>query len=438
MELPKITRFLWYYLTILLAFGQVLVAQLPKVEPEIPKDGLQIRLERELFSKQQSVVYASHLEFDDAPEISDRQFLKIAIDAFKEMRHMVDENKLGKKKIPNVMTTLLVGKEMIFASSAKGSNDPIKEDGQVQEDLAECGQGSENKHKNNGRCGEVMAFHEYYESRVDPKKLGKDSGARIVAIAFPWDADLATAQPEILAPCGSGDNWGCNRLVKDLNVLDNDKVAADPEMEEFDYKKLRNEGKLKSVKTKFEEGNGSKPGDKPGKNKQKGPPPNNLPPRPPKESAETPPAAGDFGDDKEDDTRGKKKGPPPNNLPPRPPKESVETPPAAGEFGDDKEDDTRGKKKGPPPNTLPPRPPKQQPPTVVESGDDGDDGDDGGKESNGGKKKTRPPPRVHHRARADYEDDGKESGHDEPRDSDEAEYSTQATARHESRRYFRA
>ncbi|OAA41146.1 hypothetical protein BBO_05682 [Beauveria brongniartii RCEF 3172] len=443
MELPKITRFLWCYLTILLAFGQVLVAQLPKVEPEIPKDGLQIRLERELFGKQQSVVYASHLEFDEEPEISDRQFLKIAIDAFKEMRHMVDENKLGKKKIPNVMTTLLVGKEMIFASSAKGSNDPIKEDGQVQDDLAECGKGSENKHKNNGRCGEVMAFHEYYESRVDPKKLDKDSGARIVAIAFPRDADLATAQPEILAPCGSGDNWGCNRLVKDLNVLDNDKVAADPEMAEFDYKKLRNEGKLKSVKTKLEEGNGSKPGDKSGKNKLKGPPPNNLPPRPNKERPSTPADTGDDGDSEDKKVEGgKKQGPPPNKLPPRPPKEWVETPPAAGDFGDDKEVDTSGKKKGPPPNNLPPRPPKQRPSTPVESGDDGDDKDNGDKESNGGKKKKprphgKPPPRVHHRSRAP-DQDGEKSGHGEPRDADKAESSAQAPGRHESRRYFRA
>ncbi|PQK10533.1 hypothetical protein BB8028_0002g08540 [Beauveria bassiana] len=459
MELPKVTHFLWCYLTILLAFGQVLVAQLPKVEPGIPPDGLQIRLERELFAKQQSVVYASHLEFDEEPKISDRQFFKIAIDAFKEMRHMVDENKLGKKKIPNVMTTLLVGKEMIFASSAKGSNDPIREDGQVQDDLAECGKDSGNKHKNNGRCGEVMAFHEYYESRVDPKKLGKDSGARIVAIAFPRDADLATAQPEILAPCGSGDNWGCNRLVKDLNVLDNDKVAADPEMADFDYKKLRKEGKLKSIKTKFEEGNGSNPADKPGKNKPKGPPPNNLPPRPNnKQRPSTPAESGDDGEAAEDEKvnngGSKKQGPPPNNLPPRPPKAAASTPVDTGDDGEaeDKKANGGSKKPEPPPNNLAPRPPKQRPSTSstpVESGDSGDDGDKGDDGSGEKKKKAPPhrkprPPRPHHRSRAPDQDAEKSGDDDEPRDADKVASSAgrrlpgEMPGRHESRRYFRA
>ncbi|KGQ10737.1 hypothetical protein BBAD15_g3910 [Beauveria bassiana D1-5] len=430
MELPKVTHFLWCYLTILLAFGQVLVAQLPKVEPGIPPDGLQIRLERELFAKQQSVVYASHLEFDEEPKISDRQFFKIAIDAFKEMRHMVDENKLGKKKIPN-----------------------------VQDDLAECGKDSGNKHKNNGRCGEVMAFHEYYESHVDPKKLGKDSGARIVAIAFPRDADLATAQPEILAPCGSGDNWGCNRLVKDLNVLDNDKVAADPEMADFDYKKLRKEGKLKSIKTKFEEGNGSNPADKPGKNKPKGPPPNNLPPRPNnKQRPSTPAESGDDGEAAEDEKvnngGSKKQGPPPNNLPPRPPKAAASTPVDTGDDGEaeDKKANGGSKKPGPPPNNLAPRPPKQRPSTSstpVESGDSGDDGDKGDDGSGEKKKKAPPhrkprPPRPHHRSRAPDQDAEKSGDDDEPRDADKVASSAgrrlpgEMPGRHESRRYFRA
>ncbi|OAR05844.1 hypothetical protein LLEC1_04271 [Akanthomyces lecanii] len=409
MELPKITRLLWWYLTILLAFGQVLVAQLPKVEPAIPKDGLQIRLERELFVKQRSVIYASHLEFDEKPKISDRQLLKIAIDAFNEMRHMVFENRLGKFNIPRVMTTLLVDREIIFASSAKGSNEPIKDDGQVQDDLAACGQGSTNKHRNKGRCGEIMAFHEYYESRVDPKKLGKDSGARIVAITTPWEADLATAQPEVLAPCGSGDRWGCNRLVKDLNVLDNAKVAADPEVADFDYKKLRKEGKLKSVKTKFEEGNGSPPADKPSGFRKKGPPKNNLPARPDGKLS-TPADTGhtkDTGDS-----------------------EHIEV-------------DASGKKRGPPKNNLPPRPPKERPSTPVESGDSGySDG-----EVDHGTHKTpphrKPPPRPHRRARAPPPaQDGEESGHEEPRDTDKVESSAgkrlpdEAPRRHESRRYF--
>ncbi|KID60624.1 hypothetical protein MAN_09759, partial [Metarhizium hybridum] len=99
MELPKITGFLWFYLTLLLAFGQVLTAQGGKKwqlgeEPNLAEGGLQIKLDRDLYTHQGSIVYASHLEFETKPEISDSQFYKIARDAFNEMQASAKANGL--------------------------------------------------------------------------------------------------------------------------------------------------------------------------------------------------------------------------------------------------------------------------------------------------------------------------------------------------------
>ncbi|KGQ04945.1 hypothetical protein BBAD15_g9821 [Beauveria bassiana D1-5] len=257
MALPKITGFLWFYLGILLAFGQVWTVngqgkdgewELP-AEPAIAEDGLQIKLDRDLYKKQGSIVYASHLESNEKLDISDSQLYRIAKDAFMEMRSSAKKNGLT-EKIPNVMTTLFINNELIFASSAKGPKDPYNKDDQVVGDLTVCSKANEGRrHKNGGRCGEVMAFHEWYQTHVGSPRLDKNSGAKIVAISEQWNAARTKREPLILPPCGNDKEWGCNVFINGVYALDDAKVAADlakdPKKPAFRYKNMIKEKKLK-------------------------------------------------------------------------------------------------------------------------------------------------------------------------------------------------
>ncbi|OAA73181.1 hypothetical protein ISF_00082 [Cordyceps fumosorosea ARSEF 2679] len=326
MELPKITGFLWFYLGLLLAFGQILTVQgqgnggeweLP-AEPALAADGLQIKLDRDLYKKQGSIVYASHLHFDETPDISDSQLYKIARDAYNEMRSSATKNGLT-EKIPNVMTTLLIGNELIFASSAKGPKDPYDPEDQVVGDLTVCSNANEGRrHKNGGRCGEVMAFHEWYQTHEGSSRLNADSGAKVVAISMQKNP-AGKREPLILAPCGNDKEWGCNVFINGVYALDNAKVAADPRTQAFRYKNMIKEKKLKPA---------------PPKPAQPLPPPNKLPP-PPSRPNERP--------------SGSKPGPPPNKLPPPPGRPN----PAPG--GSLSSPENTGK---PPKNPKNPRPPK--------------------------------------------------------------------------------
>ncbi|OAA39892.1 hypothetical protein BBO_06418 [Beauveria brongniartii RCEF 3172] len=318
MALPKITGFLWFYLGILLAFGQVLTVhgqgkdgewELPD-EPAIAADGLQIKLDRDLYKKQGSIVYASHLQSAEKLDISDSQLYRIAKDAFMEMRSSANKNGLI-EKIPNVMTTLFINNELIFASSAKGPKDPYDKEDQVAGDLSVCSKANENKrHKNGGRCGEVMAFHEWYQTYEGSSRLNKDSGAKIVAISMQKNA-AGKREPLILAPCGNDKEWGCNVFINGVYALDDAKVAADlekdPKKPAFRYKNMIREKKLKPA---------------PPKPVKQLPPPNKLTPPPTSGGSQRPGGS----------------GPPPNKL---------ERPPGGGS--------QRPGGSGPPPN-------KQQPP----------------------------------------------------------------------------
>ncbi|KID93473.1 hypothetical protein MAJ_10568, partial [Metarhizium majus ARSEF 297] len=255
MELYKATSFLWYYLTILLAFCQVLEAQaptepkkervplpaLPTDEPLPAKDSLQIKLDRDLYAKG-SLVFSSHLEFENPQTITASQMKRIAVDAYDEMRSMAKKNSIPERDMPRVMTTLIIGKELIFASSAKGPQTPYAQDSQVQADLDACRGPKEKGHKHNGRCGEVMALHEYYQSHGITERLGKESGARIVAIAGTRNAK-GQLEKVIYPPCGNKDDWGCNRLVQQLDVLDDVKVDKDKNTPAFRYKNMINNPK---------------------------------------------------------------------------------------------------------------------------------------------------------------------------------------------------
>ncbi|KAM3504305.1 hypothetical protein MY10362_003648 [Beauveria mimosiformis] len=281
-----------------------------KDEPTLAADGLQIKLDRDLYKKQGSIVYASHLQSDEKLDISDGQLYRIAKDAFLEMRSSANKNGLI-EKIPNVMTTLFINNELIFASSAKGPKDPYDKEDQVAGDLSVCSNANEGKrHKNGGRCGEVMAFHEWYQTHVRSSPLNKDSGAKIVAISLQKNA-AGKKEPLILAPCGNDKEWGCNVFINGVYELTDAKVAADlaadPKKPAFRYKNMIKDRKLKPAPTKPV---------------QPLPPPNKLPP-PPSGGSQRPGGS----------------GPPPNKL--QPPPGGGSQPPGGS---------------GPPPNKLQPPP----------------------------------------------------------------------------------
>ncbi|KAF5122636.1 hypothetical protein E5D57_013122 [Metarhizium anisopliae] len=155
-------------------------------------------------------------------------------------------------------------------------------------------------------------------------------GTKVVAISFQKNAD-GVDEPLILAPCGNDKQWGCNKFVNGIYVLDDAKVAADPKKEPFEYKSLIKDKKLKPAPTR------------PGL-----PPPNPLP-KPPRPNTRP---GGSNG------------GPPPNPLPK--PQTKPNTKPV-------------GSNGGPPPNPL--SPPGGKPDTNPGGSTDnqGGDGDGDGK-----------------------------------------------------------
>lgn len=142
------------------------------------------------------------------------------MDAYKEMEEMLKIYKFGNRKRPNTMATLLVGKEIFFVSSSKGKGDAVSPGSQVLDDLDACGPSS---HKFGGKCGEVIAFDKYYKSNVVAKKLGKDSGARIVTISRQRDAE-GVYQYSILPPCG--DEVGIFKAPKRLDQVNTNNKSG--------------------------------------------------------------------------------------------------------------------------------------------------------------------------------------------------------------------
>lgn len=191
-----ITRLLWLYLGLLLAFGQVLNAIEDEVVPDA--DSLGIRLDYQLYQKN-PILFSSRLEFTEEPQVSDRQMMTLGVDAYKEMEAMTAKYKFGAAKRPNTMTTMIVGKEIFFASSVK-KGDSLKLGPGVEADLAACGTGT---HRNQARCGEVMTFDAYYKANIGSEKLS-NSEARIVAIMKLKRPGPNGEEYIIQPPCGDG------------------------------------------------------------------------------------------------------------------------------------------------------------------------------------------------------------------------------------------
>ncbi|KJK74381.1 hypothetical protein H634G_10288 [Metarhizium anisopliae BRIP 53293] len=373
-----ITRLLWLYLGLLLAFGQVLNAIEDEVVPDA--DSLGIRLDYQLYQKN-PILFSSRLEFTEEPQVSDRQMMTLGVDAYKEMEAMTAKYKFGAAKRPNTMTTMIVGKEIFFASSVK-KGDSLKLGPGVEADLAACGTGT---HRNQARCGEVMTFDAYYKANIGSEKLS-NSEARIVAIMKLKRPGPNGEEYIIQPPCGDGDNWGCNRLVKDLNVLTDDKVAAVPDTTPFNWRQLKAAGKVAVTQSPTPADNESDPGaSDPGQVKP--------PPKHPSQSKKP----GTSNDEKGNDNPGDDEIEPPPKHPSqgkRPGTSHDEQ--GTGNPGDDEIE--------PPPKHPSSRPGRPARPPTQGDGEDhpGQGGDDDDNPSTGTKPKPKPKPKGNGRTRRHF------------------------------------
>ncbi|PNY28635.1 Uncharacterized protein TCAP_01443 [Tolypocladium capitatum] len=226
------------FLVALFAFCQVLNAADFSQKRE-PKGPLHVRLDYSLASRDTRTwdgahqwAFSTHLTFNGkVADITDGQLSKIAADAYKEMevdilQYSPKYNKLGKPKyLPGVMTIMAFGNEIILSSSQKGNPTFINEvaDSPVRAKLELCNMfwrdfvagpnadPSKLDHKNQRKCGEIMAFHQYYQvhdqdiSKIEPK-------ARVTTVFKKGD------EYKIIPPCGTDrdDIWGCDFMLSEL------------------------------------------------------------------------------------------------------------------------------------------------------------------------------------------------------------------------------
>ncbi|RYO91661.1 hypothetical protein DL766_009223 [Monosporascus sp. MC13-8B] len=210
-------------------------------EPRDPKDS----------SVARNWVWTSHLQFKNpVSEITDRQIWQIARDAWDKVQVDMKQYDIGRRHGPRAMSVLAWGNEIILASSQRGMSSfsygykgtPVLETLELcQITWREDGPGggeTDKEHKNEGKCGELMAAHLYYSQ--DARITLARQNARI---------GTALRQPNGLVntdPCGEPekvsknrrppskvefnkrdltyrkDIWGCNLFVKreGLIVLD--------------------------------------------------------------------------------------------------------------------------------------------------------------------------------------------------------------------------
>ncbi|KND93462.1 hypothetical protein TOPH_01958 [Tolypocladium ophioglossoides CBS 100239] len=227
------------FLVTLFVFCKVLNAAdfSQKREPEGP---LQVRLDYTLASRDtrkwdgaHQWVFSTHLTFNGkVADITNGQLKKIAVDAYKEMEvdilqyNPTRDLRSGKPQyLPGAMTIMAFGNEIILSSSQRGNPAFINEvaDSPVRAKLELCqifwrdfvaGPNADLRmldHKNQRKCGEIMAFHQYYQvhdqdiSEIEPK-------ARVTTVLKRSD------KYEIIPPCGtdSDDIWGCDFALSEF------------------------------------------------------------------------------------------------------------------------------------------------------------------------------------------------------------------------------
>lgn len=242
-------RFLWMFLVVLFAFGQVLNANpsttqqtaakqtaIPK-NPSIPKTeippddtGYGVRLDFSLSHRESppgTTFFSTHLVFPNDHEISDRQLRQIAIEGYREMEAMFSWYQaqkpvpgLIKRQKPSVLTIIAIDRdvhgrktrEIIMASSHRLGGSVLGLDSPVSGQLDTCRADSSTDHKNDRRCGEVGALHLYSTTGRDPTALGRE--VRVGAITTRGKQQVEYV---LIPPCGS--DTGVCACIKSLPCI---------------------------------------------------------------------------------------------------------------------------------------------------------------------------------------------------------------------------
>ena len=212
---------------LLVFFCQVLNAANFDEEHE-PDGPLEIRLDYELATRNDKDwegghqwVFSSHLTFnEEVTAITDGQLRKMAEDAFKEMEVNIMKyeprmnKKLGRPTMqPGVITVLALQREIFLSSSQKGSvafinevvNSPVKDQLELCQAIWQDFNINPDKpdHKNGRKCGEVMAFHQYYLEHGE-KLQDLDPLGRVTTVSRLRDS----GQISIIPPCGTDAHVG--------------------------------------------------------------------------------------------------------------------------------------------------------------------------------------------------------------------------------------
>ncbi|KAM7198175.1 hypothetical protein V8F33_005233 [Rhypophila sp. PSN 637] len=225
-----------------------------------PKGALRVRLDYGLATSwpkdnqpasatKRTYVYSSHLVFKESVDsITDEQLWRITVDAHQEMvRNHKDEFGAPTKFIPGIMSVLAVNNELFITSSQRGqsytydySQTPVKKELELCSLIWGVNTGlSQQRHRNSGSCGEVMAAHQYYLVHNSGKKedaLGNQKGGRTAAVRT-TPSDLTKADPT--DPCASKNldehgnplpelpDWGCRQFLDMMRLTDIPLEKAD-------------------------------------------------------------------------------------------------------------------------------------------------------------------------------------------------------------------
>ncbi|KAH7323234.1 hypothetical protein B0I35DRAFT_477113 [Stachybotrys elegans] len=173
-------------------------------------------------------LFSTYIVFKESvADIEPAQLQQIAIDAHQEMRddiaqYAVDVDKEDQGVLPTVMTILAFDNQIILSSSQKGANGFIDglEESPVRVALNICRaafaqgstpgkrqpqSGTRPDHRYSRKCGEVYAFHHYYQLNKQPLKK---RNARVLAVSFEEYGEPAVYVP----PCGT------DRKVKSVGM----------------------------------------------------------------------------------------------------------------------------------------------------------------------------------------------------------------------------
>jgi len=265
MIIPSLQGFPWLVLVISCTFNSVLNAYdiTRRLKPQGP---LGVTLDYSMATSwptpidvtsqvNRNWMWSSHITFASPVRpvggvggISDPQLWQIVRDAYKEMVADMAQYSIGPGRQPGAMAVLAFGNEIILASSQRGQpsytynyeNTPVLESLKlcqiVWRDYGPGNGATDDPHRTEGKCAEVMAAHLYYSIHTNPLSSQQ---ARVATVAKRRENLVQ------LNPCGdpqqvSGttlsrgranrfkDYWGCNLFVvaEGLAELDTSLDAA--------------------------------------------------------------------------------------------------------------------------------------------------------------------------------------------------------------------